>query len=609
MKEDCAADMSAQQGCNDDTGVVEIFKEALKQRIGADRYRMWFSRDVSIAVERDSAAADGNQPNPDEGPKNRILIKVNGQFALDRLRKNFLRELRAAACQACGSAASVGLDLEHAEPVQAELPLEPLTDQANIDAVTALDDPSSSTSQRVDPPHTKSKRPHGSRSKRAHGSNLGARPLGDQSNLGARPLGAGSQDRLAPRFDRRGQRGAKPLAKLIASGSSACVEDESRSKSIDDKCLSQPQLPNLSVDHDPEGSADKLDKQPSSVETMTVGSFIAGSCNRLAYTAMTMACQSPASASPLFVCGPTGSGKTHLLSAIADQMRRRHRMRRVIHLSAEQFTNDFITSVGSAGISSFRRRYRDVDALLIDDVQFLGSKRATLREMLYTVETLALARRPLIFSGNQSPTEIPGLTRELAGRLAAGLICPMRPLDQDTRCTLLRRQLEQRCMMAVPEGTIESVNAMLSGDGRVVRGVANLVNTLQRMFGRMPTMDEIRQHGGDLLRAAKPVATLSTIEQAVCQTFQLPDQSLRAATQTRAVSQPRMLAMYLSRQLTSAAYTEIAGHFGGRSHSTAIAAGKNVRAWLSSGKPIGRGQTAMTAQEAIDRVESLLRSG
>ncbi len=558
MKEDCATSMSAQQGGNDNMAVVESFKDALKQRIGADHFRMWFSHGVTIAVQDPSATCDSQAAD-----ELRVLVQVRGQFALDRLRKNFIQELRAAARAGCGTTATVSLQLDSTEAVQAELPLE------SIDEL-------------------------------------------------ARQCDGGVRHPVKPSKSARSRRSARPLSTLISETASA---SRSRGRREETNSPTQLDLPNLSSEAarsgafsresgeeaaDDDGNRDRVDCR---AEAMTASSFVVGKCNQLAHTAMVMAIQSPQSASPLFVCGPTGTGKTHLLTAIAQQFRSRHRMRRVIHLSAEQFTNDFISSVGNSGITSFRRRYREVDALLIDDVQFLGAKRATLREMLYTVETLGSSGRPMIFSGDQAPTEIPGLSRELAGRMAAGLLCPVQTLDQATRETLLRRAIERRCSMEVPERTVAVINSILAGDGRVISGVANLINTLQRMFARTPTIDEIRRFGGDLLRAAKPVANLTTIEQAVCQTFQLPDDSLRASSQTRALSEPRMLAMHLSRQLTSAAYAEIGGHYGGRSHSTAIAAGKNVDRWLRDGKSIGRGHAAMSVQEAIDRIESLLRSG
>ena len=410
-------------------------------------------------------------------------------------------------------------------------------------------------------------------------------------------------------------------ATAVRSPSRTAARSAANERSCESSSLTQPSLleivsesgSDVNLEHDVAETLAKPDRgselEDSKQSKMTSATFIPGQCNRLAHTAMVMACQNPSSATPLFLCGPTGTGKTHLLSAIADQLRRRHRMKRVIHLSAEQFTNDFISSVGNSGITAFRRRYREVDALLIDDVQFLGSKKATLREMLYTVETLSGGGRPLIFSGSQSPTEIDGLTSELAGRMAAGLVCSIQPLDGATRETLLQRWIAERCQQPVPDSLIDAINPMLAGDGRVISGIVNVINTLQRMFGRTPTLDELRQYAGQLLRAAKPVTTLSVIELAVCEAFQLPSDSLRGKSQTRAITGPRMLAMYLSRQLTSAAYSEIARHFGGRSHSTAISAEHNVKAWLAGGGEVGRGHAAMSAREAIQRVETLLRSG
>ncbi len=540
-----------------------------------------------------------------------LIVSVRGQFALDRLRKNFLSEIRGAAMQACGSRMDVQLCLD--EPAAQQVPLPLMDKDASGQDVEASDqdqESQASTAARQSKTQPRSK-------------------PGPSSRSGGR--GAGS--------NRRGS--TKSFSQLMVDGSDnvgrpvgrPARRSSARSAADDRSCespaLSQPSLPEIDSESTSESnrgqgvagsragsgnqSVDDSDRGSEVVDSskskMTSANFIPGQCNRLAHTAMVMACQDPASASPLFLCGPTGTGKTHLLAAIAEQLRRRHRMKRVIHLSAEQFTNDFISSVGNSGITAFRRRYREVDALLIDDVQFLGSKKATLREMLYTVETLAGAGRPLVFSGSHSPTEIDGLTRELAGRMAAGLVCSIQPLDGATRETLLQRWIAERCQLQVPDSLIEAINPMLAGDGRVISGIVNVINTLQRMFGRTPTLDELRQYAGQLLRAAKPVTTLSVIESAVCEAFQLPSDSLRGKSQTRAVTGPRMLAMYLSRQLTSAAYAEIARHFGGRSHSTAISAEQNVKAWLAEGGDVGRGRAAMSAREAIDRVETLLRSG
>ncbi len=582
MMEDCATRMSVPHGCNDDTDVVESFKEALKQRVGAERYQMWFTHGVDFMVHTDQRSADSDTFN--QQPDAIVTVKVRGQFALDRIKNNLLRELRGAAMQAYGSA-EVALCLDQPVVVQAELPLPGLLER--------------SASTDCSP----KQRPRARQSRSSYGS-----PRGKTQSLASLVAGgtAGTKTSGAGAPKTSGAGAPQTWGANASTTSSHPVADRR-------ELPTQLALPNIDEPEAFPSKSSKLRPPATALAPVapekTFDNFVLGSCNQLAHTAMAMVSQDPRAASPLFIFGPTGSGKSHILAAIADQFRRRHRMRRVMLMSAEQFTNDFISSVGNSGISSFRRRYREVDALLIDGMQFLGAKTATLREMLYTVETIVSSGRPMIASGIQAPSEIQGLTNELAGRLSAGLVCPLRPLDIATRETLLRREISQCCRLPMPDSTIQQINATLSGDGRVVKGIANLINTLQRMLGRIPTIDELRHFGGDLLRASHRVATLSVIESAVCQTFQLPSDTLRGGSQTRAVTEPRMLAMYLSRQLTSSAYTEIARHFGGRSHSTAISAEKNVKKWLDSQRSIGRGMTAMSAQEAIDRVESLLRSG
>ncbi|MGB1816950.1 MAG: DnaA ATPase domain-containing protein, partial [Rubripirellula sp.] len=593
MMEDCATSMSAPHGCTDDTAVIESFKEALTGRVGAERFRMWFTHGVTIAVDRGVGGAESTaetvhaaplvttEQSPE--PARRITLSIRGQFALDRLRQNFIREMRGAAMQACGVRTEVVLRLDEPAATQAQLPL-------NDNEVCDRDGDAVGGPVPADTP--------GSGSADLADRHLNHETVPDRVSTTTERESSGSHQRQGKRAPntKSKRRRTQSISSYIADGQASNSRTSKNRLRIDQP--EQLEFPGLaaakrsgtpnsapattgSSDGSPAPAKPQADKPtnpalkggqpqvPTHTDIQrpsTVAKFIAGTSNQLAYTAMSMVCQDPKTASPIFFCGPTGTGKTHLMAAIADQLRRRHRMRRVMHLSAEQFTNDFISSVGNSGITAFRRRYREVDALLIDDVQFLGAKKATLREMLYTVETLASEGRPLLFSGLQAPSEIAGLSQELAGRMASGLVCPIQPLDIDIRRTVLERWIAERCPLEVPSALLDQINPMLAGDGRVVSGVANMINTLQRMFGRVPTLDEIRQFGGNLLRASTPIATLSVIETAVCDAFHLPHHTLRGRSQTRAVTGPRMLAMYLARQLTASAYSEIANHFGGKSH-------------------------------------------
>ena len=586
--------MLTPHGCTSEKDLVGRFKEALKQRIGEDRYRMWFAAGVTFRIEAGQVATLSNEDDTKPDPTRTepgIQVLVRGQFALDRLQKNFMMELRGAAMQACGRATLVKLSLEEQVAKQAELDLDEETEGSSANQ--------SSTSPRHENSCHEDSPVRASHDRRTRSRNTETGRQGRTTSFAnlvssTRPAANQSRSKQSGR-SRTGTRRRTPDQPSFPS--MANVSDvDAKTSDGNQRSVVDPGSPNVN----PVARKGRSD--------LTFASFVVGGSNQMAHAAATMAAQSPGAASPMFISGPAGGGKTHLLSAVADVFRRRHRMRRVVHLTAEQFTNDFISSVGNSGITAFRSRYRDADALLIEDVQFFGNKNATLRELLYTIETLMMANRPLLLSGLQAPTEIRGLSPELAGRMASGLVVPLQAIDQATRKTMLGRMVERHCGAELPESVLTTLSEMATGDGRILTGLVNNIHLLRRMYSRMPTLDEIKRHTGELLRSARPVPTLSVIENAVCETFQLQAETLRRGGQTRNITEPRMLAMYLARQLTSAAYTEIARHFGGKSHSTAISAEKNVKKWLAHEKTLGRGHASVSTQEAIDRVENLMRN-
>ncbi|MEL6110240.1 MAG: DnaA/Hda family protein [Planctomycetota bacterium] len=475
-----------------------------------------------------------------------IAVIAPGQFAADRLSKHYLRQMRGAVGSAVGSNARVTVEVAPAK--QVELPFEELSsDSDTADGDTA--------------PTVTVQRPP-ARKKRATTS-LGQILKGD---VGARRSGASASGAPSP-ANRRGE----PSSARPWSGASS--------------------------------------SQPKTNPDLTWEAFVESKSNYFARAACQLAIQDPSKASPLVLWGPAGSGKTHLLQAVAAKLRCVHLMRRVVYLSAEEFTNHFLKALHSNCLPAFRTRFRDVDALLIDDIQFFAEKKATIRELHHTVELLTEIRKPLLFAGPKSPSELQGLSSELVGRLRSGLVCEVETLDLDARSELLRRYAESRCPFPWPEETLTEIARLVDGDGRVLSGVANLVALLQRMNGQMPSLDVIRQHGGHLLRTAGVPITLTAIERAVERVFQLEAKSLQSNSQAKSVTEPRMLAMYLSREMTSSAFSEIGGYFGGRSHSTAILANQRVKQWLEVGKSVGRGRSAFSAEEAIRRIESTLKTG
>lgn len=567
MMEDCASSMSAKHGCTDDKAVVGKFKEALKQRLGEEIFNAWFVNGLTFQFVDDQNAAVPTQvgTNALKLTGGRIIVSVRGQFALDRLRRNFIREMRGAAMQACGQGIEVELQLA-AQPTQVELPLGQSQDSDSV----------------LDTEH-QNQTPNKRKTKRKQSENIRRKK---PTNNSAKPLAAFSQ-----------------LTLPNMPGAATSLSQEKRTTTSEPSTAAVSSSANTSAN-----SAANTNTRQQKAPTASLSNFIDGPCNHFALTAVKMVCETPNGGSPLFLCGPPGVGKTHLLTAIADYLRRGRRMRRVVHITAEKFTNDFIASVSSGNLTAFRARHRDLDALLIDDAQFLSAKKATLREMQYTIDGLADRGKTLVFSGSHAPTEISGLTPELAGRMAAGFVCPMQSIDLNTRVSLLRQRIDESDQAVWPDEIVTEIASLMVGDGRRIQSIVNLVDLLQRMYGRMPTMNEIRQHAGDQLRNGQ-ITTLATIENAVMKLFQLDDGTLKSRSQARTATEPRMLAMYLSRELTPAAFSEIGRHYGGRSHSAAILAVSRVEQWLRTGKPLGRGQASFSARDALNRIESMLRSG
>ncbi|MCO8124370.1 DnaA/Hda family protein [Stieleria sp. TO1_6] len=569
--------MSTPQGCTDDQDVVVRFKEALKHRVGQERFQIWFSgiRFICRTVNGDVAPT--------------IVAIAHGQFAADRLSKNYLQAMRGAASSVCGRTTDVMVEVQIQPAHAVELPFEAAPDQ--LPAAAAAE----ATTE----------------------ENRGAAATPDKASSATRRKSATAAS-SKPRSRRRTQ----SLSEILKDGTDSRKPARRPSQHPPQTSIAQIELPldatagdvpgKQGGDQDPGCAPATGGKLPTSASTRsetTWENFVAGNSSQLARTACKMVIENPALASPLVLWGPAGSGKTHLLRAVAGKLRSLHRMRRVVYLSAEEFTNDFIKALNANSLPAFRSRFRDADALLLDDIQFFVDKKATIRELHHTIEMLAEFGKPLLFAGTKAPNEIKGLGNELSGRLASGLVCQVQSMDVQTRSELLARYAEQRCTIAWPAETLGEIAELVDGDGRVISGIVNLVALLQRMYRQMPTMEQIRQHGGHLLRSAGVPITLNAIERAVERVFQLDSKSLQSGSQTKSITEPRMLAMYLSREMTSSAFSEIGGHYGGRSHSTAILASQRVRQWLDAGRSIGRGRAAVSTDEAIRRIESLLKTG
>lgn len=337
-------------------------------------------------------------------------------------------------------------------------------------------------------------------------------------------------------------------------------------------------------------------------------SFVVGESNRLGFAAVRGALERPGSSSPLLLHGPTSVGKTHLLEGLWTEVRRARTGAQAVYLSSEQFTTYFLEALHGSGLPNFRRKYRSVDWLMIDDLQFFAGKKATLTELLYTIDLFHREGRHLTFTADRPPEELAELGPEIVTRLRSGLVCPIGQPEYDVRLGI-SRQLAQRMSLAVPDDVLEFVASRVASHGRELSGALNRLDATSRAWHEPITLAMAQRALGESVHRQTKGPRLAEIEQAVCEVFGLEPRSLQTDRKTKHVSHPRMLAMWLARKHTRAALSEIGHFFGGRSHSTVISAERKVTDWMASGLPLAVGDAECSVDEAVRRVERELKAG
>ena len=336
--------------------------------------------------------------------------------------------------------------------------------------------------------------------------------------------------------------------------------------------------------------------------------FVVGPSNRMAYGAIELAATRPGEMSPLVIHGPSGVGKTHLLEGICSRVRELHPTIVAVTLSAEQFTTGFLQALHGGGLPTFRRTCRQADLLAIDDVQFFVGKRATLLEFQQTVDALQRQGKQLVFTCDSELDALPGLGAELLTRLRGGMTARILAPDFEVRCGIVRSLCEKRGLEVPPE-VVQYVATHMTRHARELIGAVNRLEATSLMLGVAITAGMAEEALADLVRSSARSLRLADIERAVCKAFGIESGSLQTSRRGKTLSHPRMLAMYLARKHTHAALADIGSFFGRRSHSTVIAAQKSVREWVERRAPVVLAESAWDVEEAIRRVEDLLRAG
>ena len=334
--------------------------------------------------------------------------------------------------------------------------------------------------------------------------------------------------------------------------------------------------------------------------------FVAGPCNQLAITAARQVCEAPGERlNPLYLFGGVGLGKTHLLEGVYCELRRRFSSWNIVFLTSEQFANYFTQALRTHTLPSFRLRFRGVDVLLVDDVDFLDGKRVIQEEFLHTVKTLESLGKQLVVTADRHPRLLSQTSEELSTRFVSGLVCRLEAPDLETRTRVVQHKLTQRQLELTPDA-IALVAQWFRNNVRELEGALNCLEAHFSMNRQRMTGPNARQILADLQRDCVRIVRLADVERVVCDLFRLIPEELRSSSRARNVAQPRMLAMFLARKLTQAAYSEIGEFFGGRNHSTVISAERQVQEWLTVDTSFTIAARQWSAGELLQTLEQQL---
>ena len=309
--------------------------------------------------------------------------------------------------------------------------------------------------------------------------------------------------------------------------------------------------------------------------------FIVGKPNELAHAAARRIAERPtADYNPLFLYGGVGMGKTHLMHAIGWHVRHHHPNRRMVYISAEKFMNQFVRALRSRDTIAFKERFRSVNLLMIDDLQFINGKESTQEEFFHTFDELVGNRRQVVVSADKSPSDLPGMGERLRSRLGAGLVADIGPTTYELRVGILEskaRNLE----VALPPAVVEFLARRITASAREIEGALNRVVAQATLIGREISLDTCREVLHDLLRSHDRRPTIDVIQQRVSERFAIQLSDMLSERRSRDVTRPRQLAMYLSKKLTPRSLPEIGRKFR-RDHTTVMHAVRRIEALRAS---------------------------
>ena len=307
----------------------------------------------------------------------------------------------------------------------------------------------------------------------------------------------------------------------------------------------------------------------------TFDSFVVGKPNELAHAAARRVAEGGVvTFNPLFLYGGVGLGKTHLMHAIAWELKKRSPELRVVYLSAEQFMYRFVQALRDKDMIAFKQLFRSVDVLMVDDVQFIAGKDATQEEFFHTFNALVDQNKQIIVSSDRAPTEISGIEDRIVSRLQSGLVVDLHPTNYELRLGILQQKVDQYSAqfpnLEIADGVMEFLAHRISSNVRVLEGALMRLFAFGALVGREITMELTQDCLADILRASDRKITVEEIQRKVSDHYNIRLSDLIGPKRVRTFARPRQIAMYLAKQLTSRSLPEIGRRFGGRDHTTVM---------------------------------------
>lgn len=324
------------------------------------------------------------------------------------------------------------------------------------------------------------------------------------------------------------------------------------------------------------GAVSTRGKRPSHLNPRYIFStFVAASNNQLVRAACLKVAESPATSyNPLLIYGGVGLGKTHLMHAIGNFVLEQSDLR-IAYVTSEQFTNEVINGIRYDKMIDVRRRYRNIDMLLVDDIQFIAGKQATQEEFFHTFNSLYEARKQIVVSSDRYPKDMPEMEERLRSRLEWGLVADIQPYPLEARIAILQDKAEREGIV-IPNDVAHFVANNIKANIRELEGSLVRLGAYSQLTGQTITLEMAQSVLKELINERKRVITLDAVQEVVAEKFHIKISEMKSKRRTRVLVHPRQIAMFLCREITQQSYPEIARHFGGKDHTTVMHACKQI---------------------------------